>query len=653
MFKRTTAVNKILKMRSRIRVIQGGTSAGKTYAIIPILINRAIKEQRIKITVVAETLPAVKEGALDIFKTIMIETNRWIENNWNASSLTYTFTNGSRMQFKSFDSDGKAKASGKRDILFLNEANHIPFIIADALMIRSAETYIDFNPDNEFWVHSEILPQHNAEFLLLTYLDNEGISKETLEDLMIKKEKAKTSNYWANWWRVYGEGQIGNLQGVVFSNWQTIDTIPNEARLLGIGLDFGYTNDPTSAIAVYKWNDKRIVKELFYRTGMLNGDIANALPKDTVIYADSAEPKSIEEIRRRGLQIYPVTKSKDSINYGIDVMQQQEYLVTSDSTNLIKELRGYCWDVDRTGKTTNKPQGGNDHCFIGDTLITTINGDVKIKDIQIGDFVLTSKGYKKVLKTFNNGMKQVNRYSMQLDTNFVHLCSTKEHKIKTTKGWKIISELQQNNTLYQFKYLTEKNIGYIKEKDILAVQIKDYTLKFGNFLKEKFQKVITFITLTETEKIIIYQILLWFKLNCIYVLKVKKGLEKTQNGQKIFIQKELKKQKNGINQMKVENGIQNTEKKRGLIENIKYWFAKYVKKNTKQGIQENQNIVIQTAKLKHLEIGESWIAPVYDIMVEDCHEYFANGILVHNCIDALRYHEMESISTNKGVYNIY
>ena len=363
MFKRTTAVNRILKMQSRIRVIQGGTNAGKTYAIIPILIDRAIKEQRIKITVVAETLPAVKEGALDIFKTIMVETNRWIENNWNASALIYTFTNGSRMQFKSFDSDGKAKASGKRDILFLNEANHIPFIIADALMIRSAETYIDFNPDNEFWVHSEILPQHNAEFLLLTYLDNEGISKETLEDLMIKKEKAKTSNYWANWWRVYGEGQIGNLQGVVFSNWQTIDTIPNEARLLGIGLDFGYTADPSSAIAVYKWNDKRIVKELFYRTGMLNSDIANALPKDAVIYADSAEPKSIEEIRRRGLQIYPVTKGKDSINYGIDVMQQQEYLVTSDSTNLIKELRGYCWDVDKTGKTTNKPQGGNDHAI--------------------------------------------------------------------------------------------------------------------------------------------------------------------------------------------------------------------------------------------------------------------------------------------------
>jgi phage terminase large subunit len=212
-------------------------------------------------------------------------------------------------------------------------------------------------------VHSEILPQHNAEFLLLTYLDNEGISKETLEDLMIKKEKAKTSNYWANWWRVYGEGQIGNLQGVVFSNWQTIDTIPSEARLLGIGLDFGFANHVSAAIAVYKWNDKRIVKELFYKTQMVNGDIANELPKSVVIYADCAEPKSIEEIRRRGLQIYPVTKGGDSVNYGIDVMQQQEYLVTSDSINLIKEFRGYCWEVDKTGKTTNKPIKKNDHAI--------------------------------------------------------------------------------------------------------------------------------------------------------------------------------------------------------------------------------------------------------------------------------------------------
>ena len=170
-------------------------------------------------------------------------------------------------------------------------------------------------------------------------------------------------DYWRNWWKVYGEGQIGMLEGVVFSNWKTIDTIPSEARLLGIGLDFGFTNDPSTAVAVYKWNDKRIVKELFYRTGLLNADIANLLPKDAIIYADSAEPKSIEEIRRRGLQIYGAEKGRDSITYGTDLMQQQEYLITSDSTNLIKELRGYCWDTDKTGKRLNKPQGGQDHAI--------------------------------------------------------------------------------------------------------------------------------------------------------------------------------------------------------------------------------------------------------------------------------------------------
>ena len=379
MFKRTTAINKILELKNRIRVVQGGTNAGKTYAIIPILIDKATKTPRLKITVVAETIPAVKDGAVDIFKNVMLDTNRWRESGWIANPMEYTFSNGSKIQFKAFDSDGKAKASGKRDILFLNEANHIPFNIADALMIRSTETYIDFNPDEEFWVHTEIIPQPNSDFLLLTYKDNEAVSKQTLEDLYIKKSKAffnpdlpddeliksenVKSNYWSNWYKVYGLGMVGSLDGVVFSNWKTIDALPQEARLLGIGLDFGFTNDPSTAVAVYKWNDKRIVKELFYQTGLLNGDIANLLPKDAIIYADSAEPKSIEEIRRRGLQIYGAGKGRDSISYGIDLMQQQDYLITSDSTNLIKELRGYCWDTDKTGKRLNKPQGGQDHAI--------------------------------------------------------------------------------------------------------------------------------------------------------------------------------------------------------------------------------------------------------------------------------------------------
>jgi len=377
MFIYTTAIKKLRAIKARIKVIQGGTSAGKTYGIVPLLIDKAIKGSNLKITIVAETLPAVKEGALDIFKTVMFDTNRWIEKNWNASSLTYTFTSKSRIQFKSYDSVGKAKSGGKRDILFLNEANHIPFDIADTLMIRSKETWIDYNPDNEFWVHTEVLPEHNSEFLLLTYHDNEALPAETLEDLLIKQTKAFfdvnkdwkdpaniKNSYWANWCYVYILGEIGNLEGVIFNNWKLIDSIPIEARLIGYGLDFGYSNDPTAIVEIYKWNDKRILNEICYQKGLSNSDIAKKINTKMVCYCDSAEPKSIRELTENGINARPVTKGSDSINYGIQIIQNNEYLVTSKSLNIITELRKYAWDKDKkTGDKLNKPIDNYNHAM--------------------------------------------------------------------------------------------------------------------------------------------------------------------------------------------------------------------------------------------------------------------------------------------------
>lgn len=380
MFKRTTAINKLLKLKARKKVVQGGTSSGKTYAIIPILIDKLTKTDRLKCTVVAETLPSVKEGALDIFKTIMLDTSRWIESHFNASSLTYTFGNGSRIQFKSFDSVGKAKASGKRDILFINEANHIPFNIADALMIRSKETWIDFNPDNEFWVHKETLKEHNSEFILINYPDNEAIPEETLEDLLIKKQKAfynidlpyesiyNKSNikndYWANWCKVYIYGQLGSLEGVIFNNYEIIKSIPKEARLIGLGLDFGFSNDPTAIVEVYKYNDKRILNEVLYEKGLLNSQIAKRIKTKVNVYCDSAEPKSIQELKQHGVRAFGVTKGSDSIRFGINIMQEQNYLVTEKSLNLINEFRKYSWDKDRkTDETLNKPIDDFNHAI--------------------------------------------------------------------------------------------------------------------------------------------------------------------------------------------------------------------------------------------------------------------------------------------------
>lgn len=371
-FQVTTSVKKMLAMKARKKVIQGSTSSGKTYGIIPIIYDKMIANDGLKVTVVAETLPAVKEGALDIFKNFMFEEGRWVDACWNASTLTYTRPNRSRIQFKSFDSEGKAKASGKRDILFLNEGNHIPYKIADALMIRSKETWIDFNADSEFWAHTELLKEHNSQFLKLTYLDNEGIPKETLEDLLIKKVKAEEEErqgikgYHWNWWQVYGLGEIGSLQGVIFNNWTQIPELPKEAKLLGTGLDFGFTNDPTAAIEVYQHDGSYILHERIYQTGLLNSDIAKLLqPHTATVIADSADPKSIEELRRAGVRIKGATKGTDSIRFGIQLMQEKHWYVTAESLNLIKELRGYVWETDKNGDPTGNPIGKLNHGIDG------------------------------------------------------------------------------------------------------------------------------------------------------------------------------------------------------------------------------------------------------------------------------------------------
>jgi len=362
MLKRTTAINKILALKKRIKIIQGGTSAGKTFGILPILIDKAAKTGGLEISVVAESIPHLRRGALRDFLKCMKWTNRFVDERFNKSLLKYEFANGSFIEFFSADDSSKLRGA-RRDILYVNECNNVNFEAYNELSIRTKkEVYLDFNPANEFWVE-EIKEDKEADFIILTYKDNEALDIGIVDQIEKNRLKAETSTYWRNWWKVYGLGELGMLEGVVFSNWKQIDTIPKEARLVGLGMDFGYTNDPTSIIEIYKHNDKRILNEIVYQTGLLNSDIANKLPKDVPVYADSAEPKSIRTIQLAGITIKGVTKGRDSINYGIDVMQREEYLVTSNSTNLIKELRSYCWDTDKTGKRLNKPIDNYNHAI--------------------------------------------------------------------------------------------------------------------------------------------------------------------------------------------------------------------------------------------------------------------------------------------------
>jgi phage terminase large subunit len=360
MLQRTTAQTKISQLRKRVRIVRGGTSSSKTFSIIPMLITYAVQNSKCEISVVSETIPHLRRGAIRDFLKIMDMVGMYDPAKWNKSSLTYTFSNDSYIEFFSADQPQKLRGA-RRDVLFVNECNNIDWESYYQLSIRTRKfIYLDYNPVNEFWVDSELIGDKDAEMIVLTYKDNEALDPAIVAEIEKARDKGETSNYWRNWFLVYGLGQIGNLQGVIFSNWQTIDKIPEDARLLGCGVDFGYTNDPTAIVAVYEYNGQRIIDEVAYRTGMLNSDIAKALPNFVPVYADSAEPKSIDEIRRYGIRIKGVTKGKDSINYGIQIMQSQSYLVTSTSTNLIKELRNYCWDTDAQGRTMNTPTG-TDH----------------------------------------------------------------------------------------------------------------------------------------------------------------------------------------------------------------------------------------------------------------------------------------------------
>jgi phage terminase large subunit len=360
MLQKTTAQTKIAKLKKRVRIVRGGTSSSKTFSILPMLITYAVQNAGCEISIVAESIPHLRRGAIRDFLKIMDMVDMFDPSKWNKSSLTYTFNNGAFIEFFSADQPDKLRGA-RRDVLFVNECNNIGWESYYQLAIRTRRfIYLDYNPVSEFWVDTELINDIDAEMIVLTYKDNEALDLSLVREIEKAKEKAETSNYWANWWRVYGLGEIGNLEGVIFSNWKQIDTIPEDARLLGLGLDFGYSVDPTAIVEVYQYNDQIILNEICYRTGMINSDIAKILPKNITIYADSAEPKSIEEIKRFGITIKGVTKGKDSINYGIQVMQSKDFLVTKDSTNLIKELRGYCWDKDKSGNTLAIPSG-DDH----------------------------------------------------------------------------------------------------------------------------------------------------------------------------------------------------------------------------------------------------------------------------------------------------
>ena len=348
----TTATKKIAKLNKRIRAIQGGTSAGKTVGIIEVLIDMAQRDEVPTISsIVSESFPHLKRGAILDFLSIMQQQDYFQDKRWNKTDYTYTFETGSKIEFFSVDQPGKVRGP-RRDRLFMNEANNIPYDTFDQLEVRTKEfIFLDWNPVSEFWYYDKVANRLDCEHLILTYKDNEALDKRIIEAIEQRKERK-------GWWRVYGEGQLGEVEGKIYKDWQIIDTIPFNARLERYGLDFGYSNDPTAIVAIYYLNDGYIWDEICFQKGLSNKQIADILSNQpqALVIADSAEPKSIDEIYGYGVNIIAAEKGKDSVCNGIQLVQDQRMSITKRSINIIKEYRNYLWETDKDGKILNVPE---------------------------------------------------------------------------------------------------------------------------------------------------------------------------------------------------------------------------------------------------------------------------------------------------------
>lgn len=350
----------------RIIANKGGTRSGKTYAVIQLLLVIATTLKR-SISVVSESLPHLKRGALKDFREILEKEGRVEGRDYyeNKTDLVFTFPNGSTIEFFSVDNWGKVKGS-RRDILFINECNRISYETYRQLAVRTTETiFLDWNPDNEFWYEEHIASRETTKEIHSTYLDNPYLDKAQIAEI-------ESNRYNEQWWRVYGLGLTGHIEGTIYRPFIQIDELPDaRSRMRHVyGLDFGYSNDPTALVDVYidEAGKKIYVDEIIYETGLLNSNIAQrmaeaGISKTTEIFADAAEPKSIDELGSRGYRYNVKPAYKKDLLSQIQFLQQFEIYVTTRSLNVIKESRQYKWKEDRDGNAVNEPIDAFNHAM--------------------------------------------------------------------------------------------------------------------------------------------------------------------------------------------------------------------------------------------------------------------------------------------------
>lgn len=375
----TTALRKIRALKKRIRIVQGGTSAGKTYDILLDELNEAIMQDGILTTIMSDTMPNLRHGAMRDFLKICHETNVWDVAEWNSTYSTLTLPNRSIIEFYSADSEDALGA--RRDRLFINEANRITKEAFDQLEVRTEQRItLDFNPVNQFWAH-DLLTRPDVDFVKLNYLDNEALSQNIVNALELRKGDGTS-----NWWRVYGLGEIGSLEGNVYEGWIPVDEIPQSAVLKRYGVDFGFSNDPTAVVAVYEDEGESLyLKTELCDIKILTPVLIDKLKKlpDALFVCDNARPEIIAEMQANGLRAIGSNKTAgEKMNgkrYNIELVMRRKIHYLRTDTELEREYLTYAWRKKRTGEIIDEPQDGNDH--IMDAIAYAVR-DMERKPIQ-------------------------------------------------------------------------------------------------------------------------------------------------------------------------------------------------------------------------------------------------------------------------------
>jgi phage terminase large subunit len=363
-------VNQAYINRNPVIVHSGGTSSGKTYSILQALCTIACYNN-LTITVIGEDIPNLMVGAYRDIQSIIASDKFYQQQiiDHNKSRRTYTFKSGSIIEFGS-RSDSQDAKSGKRDILFVNEANGIPYQIFEELQVRTSRlVIIDFNPTAMFWAHERLLPNPDVVWINSTFRDNPYIDSSIQAKILSYEPtpeniKRGTANEYR--WKVYGLGEVGRLEGLIFPDFKVTSDYPSEYKWRVFGMDFGYTNDPTTLIEIRYAHGNLYFKQHIYETGLTNPDISAKLSnmefdKNERIIADSAEPKSIEELRRMGWNVKGAIKGSDSIINGIDAIKRYPLYIDSKSRNLIEEFGSYTWKKDKNGNALNVPIDAFNH----------------------------------------------------------------------------------------------------------------------------------------------------------------------------------------------------------------------------------------------------------------------------------------------------